>query len=418
DVFVDAGSGFTSASKTITVNVPANMRNITFSGSTVPPVFKSLTTANPINIYGSSVWQAGMEVSSVYMYYRNTNTAKTITSNGVSVHADEVYFEEETSVSLLDDYSLAFGTMWHTAGTLTTNNHKVSSGGYSAEAGIKPRTLNMGSSEFNVTSSNSGAFAAKSTLLTLNAGTSHIRFTGLGNCKLWSNAGQHYNNVTFENTGTGTLGYSNPTGKVYYNRVEFKGDGVLVSDNELKELIFSEDKTYSLEAGKTQTVTTRFSAHPATCGGQIMINSSSAGTQAKLVAASGTVIDVSGAVMKDINASGGAVFNALQSVDNGNNTGWVFSAASAKNLYWVGGNGNWNDVSHWSFTSGGTGGGCVPGPKDDVFFDGNSGFTATSKTVTVNVPAKMRNITFSGSSVPPVLNSASIYNILDIYGSS
>ncbi|MFP3548827.1 hypothetical protein SB748_36165, partial [Rhizobium sp. SIMBA_035] len=80
--------------------------------------------------------------------------------------------------------------------------------------------------------SNSGAFAAKSTLLTLNAGTSHIRFTGLGNCKLWSNAGQHYNNVTFENTGTGTLGYSNPTGKVYYNRVEFKGDGVLVSDNE------------------------------------------------------------------------------------------------------------------------------------------------------------------------------------------
>ncbi|MFP3733048.1 hypothetical protein SB690_20020, partial [Bacillus sp. SIMBA_006] len=90
-------------------------------------------------------------------------------------------------------------------GTLTTNNHKVSSGGYSAEAGIKPRTLNMGSSEFNVTSSNSGAFAAKSTLLTLNAGTSHIRFTGLGNCKLWSNAGQHYNNVTFENTGTGTL---------------------------------------------------------------------------------------------------------------------------------------------------------------------------------------------------------------------
>ncbi|MFP3835109.1 hypothetical protein, partial [Chryseobacterium sp. SIMBA_028] len=91
----------------------------------------------------------------------------------------------------------------------------------------------------------------------------------------------------------------------------------------------------------------------------------------------------------------------------------------AANYYWVGGSGNWSELIHWRTSSGGSGIPLVvPGQTDDVFFDGNSGFTATSKTVTVNVPAKMRNITFSGSSVPPVLNSASIYNILDIYGSS
>ncbi|UKB83037.1 hypothetical protein LF887_18780 [Chryseobacterium sp. MEBOG06] len=418
DVFFNTGSGFTSASKTITVNAPANMRNITFAGSTVPPVFKSASTLNPINIYGSSEWQTGMEVWSVYMYYRNTNTPKTIISNGVSIRVDDVYFEEEASISLVDDYALTFGTLWHNAGVFTTNNHKVLVGGYNANSGSKPRTLNLGSSEFTVTSINSGIFSATSTLLTLNAGTSHIRFTGNGNCKLLPYAGQHYYNVTFENNGTATLGYFNPTGKVYYNRVEFKDDGILVSDNEFRELLFAEDKTYSLEAGKTQMVATRFSAHPSTCGGQITIASSSAGTQAKLEAASGTVIDVSGAVIKDINASGGAVFTAVQSVDNGNNTGWIFPASAAKTLYWVGGSGNWNDVTHWSLSSSGSGGACVPGPKDDVFFDVNSGFTAAGKTVTVNVPANMRDITFSGSAVAPIFKSVSTANPINIYGSS
>ncbi|SHG97702.1 hypothetical protein, partial [Chryseobacterium vrystaatense] len=146
DVYFDANSGFTASSKTVTVNVPANMRNITFSGSAVAPVLNSASTANPINIYGSSEWQSGMTVNSVYLYYRNANIAKTIKSNGV-LTGSAVYIEEETSVSLADDFSIS-GALTHSAGIFTTNNHKVTAESYSGDTGSKPRTLNLGSSDF------------------------------------------------------------------------------------------------------------------------------------------------------------------------------------------------------------------------------------------------------------------------------
>lgn len=51
--------------------------------------------------------------------------------------------------------------------------------------------------------------------------------------------------------------------------------------------------------------------------------------------------------------------------------------------YWVGGTGNWDgtDTTHWSASSGGSGGASVPTSSDDVFFDANSGTgTATVKS--------------------------------------
>ena len=39
------------------------------------------------------------------------------------------------------------------------------------------------------------------------------------------------------------------------------------------------------------------------------------------------------------------------------------------NRYWVGGTGNCNDTSHWSASSGGSGGASVPTSNDDVFID-------------------------------------------------
>ena len=105
------------------------------------------------------------------------------------------------------------------------------------------------------------------------------------------------------------------------------------------------------------------------------------------------------------------------SVDNGNNTGWIFPAYTGQNLYWVGGSGNWNDKAHWSQTSGGTGGYCVPGPGDNTFFDAGSGFTATNKTVTVDNISYTHNITFSGSAFAPTLTQRGNQTI-NIYGSS
>ena len=105
NVFFDAKSGFTAASKTITIDNTANCHNITFSGSVVAPTLiqKGIQT---LNIYGSSEWQTGMaDISISSIYYRHTGEAKTIKSNGVMV-SSKMTFEEENSLSLLDDFSL------------------------------------------------------------------------------------------------------------------------------------------------------------------------------------------------------------------------------------------------------------------------------------------------------------------------
>ena len=44
----------------------------------------------------------------------------------------------------------------------------------------------------------------------------------------------------------------------------------------------------------------------------------------------------------------------------------------AADFYWINGSGNWNESSHWSYISGGSSCGTIPGANDHVIFDENS----------------------------------------------
>ena len=88
---------------------------------------------------------------------------------------------------------------------------------------------------------------------------------------------------------------------------------------------------------------------------------------------------------------GGYVAN---SADNTNASGWTQIARQPQTFYWVGGTGNWNDTTHWSFTSGGPSTGCyIPSEIDDVIFDGNS-FTGSSQYVYTNYDVTINNMTW------------------------
>ena len=76
--------------------------------------------------------------------------------------------------------------------------------------------------------------------------------------------------------------------------------------------------------------------------------------------------------------------NAISSVDGGNNSGVNISQQSPRNLYWIGGTGNWSDSSHWATSNGGSTTACAPTPNDNVFFTSNS-FSAANQVVTLNV---------------------------------
>lgn len=91
--------------------------------------------------------------------------------------------------------------------------------------------------------------------------------------------------------------------------------------------------TITLTAGTTQTVSA-FGVS-GTAGNLITLNSSSAGSQATLSDSSG-VNSVSYTSIKDINATGGATWNAFVTsgnVDDGNNTGWDFFAQTGRYMY-------------------------------------------------------------------------------------
>jgi Secretion system C-terminal sorting domain len=78
-------------------------------------------------------------------------------------------------------------------------------------------------------------------------------------------------------------------------------------------------------------------------------------------------------ILHSIDAIGGATFNATNSYTQGACNGWNLSSpVTPRVLYWVNGNGNWNDTAHWSATSGGAAGECPPNPADDVVVDAAS----------------------------------------------
>ena len=105
--------------------------------------------------------------------------------------------------------------------------------------------------------------------------------------------------------------------------------------------------------------------------------------------------------------------SVTESVGTGNTTGWdiiIPPPAAPRNLYWVGGTGDWSEVTNWATASGGAGGttlvdgvDCPPRIQDDVFFDANS-FSANDQVVTIDgaIPAECENMTWG------VLNTATL----------
>ena len=118
---------------------------------------------------------------------------------------------------------------------------------------------------------------------------------------------------------------------------------------------------------------------------------------ANFVDASGTNT-LDGVIIRAAVASGGATFNVTNTVDKGYNTGWNFGAIGGNDYYWIGGTGNWNDLNHWSTTSGGTATTCLPRAIDNVHFDANS-FSVANSQVNLNVHVEVNNMTWTSGVV-------------------
>ena len=234
-------------------------------------------------------------------------------------------------------------------GNFVTNNYDINA---SRLGLIETSIVDLGSSTVNCNDPDDSAqFVCDSTVY-LSAGLATIILTS-GFEVDFLGGGQNYGTVQLIATSSGCLIQLEDGTHSHITNLSINGDA---------------NVELGIASGEVETIGTSLTLSGVT-EGNLIIN----GNGGTLSMASGTV-DATNCTISNFTATGGATFYALTSngcIDGGGNTGWIFIDVPAIR-YWVGNSGNWNDISHWSYTSGGEGGAQVPTINDDVIFDENS----------------------------------------------
>lgn len=211
------------------------------------------------------------------------------------------------------------------------------------------RTIAGGLLTSNGSSANALNFYISAGADTISLGTANrvfntIDFTGFSGSTLTNIAPYIYGNLVLSTgmtvtAGTGVWTFAATTsqtitsnGRTINNPITFNGVGGVWACQDALTLdsasaLTMTNGTLQLKSGTTSTV----GSFVTTGTTQKFLQSTTAGTQATLSQASGTV-SVSYLTIKDSNATGGATFIAATSnsnVDAGNNTGWSFTAVSS-----------------------------------------------------------------------------------------
>ena len=355
NVFFDANS-FSQTGQIVTINIPAALvNNMIWTGVTNNPSLYG-NYSNKLAIYGSLTLSAGMNLDFTGpLVFESTAAGKTITTAGKVINTSLTFNGIGGSWTLQDEMKCSYW-IYLNNGTLSTNNQTVNAYAFSSITS-SARTLNMGSSAFNL-SFNGAVWNVNHTGMTVNAGTSSINGIGTsGGQQEFNGGGFAYNNIFFIGAGLGKIIDNNTI-----NDVSFGGDGVIqggtfpdvsfaanavmyynnicnnvsiaknadiLGSNTFNFLKLSPGYTYTLKSGETQTILAGGDICAQGTGAlPIRIQSSINGAAANISKTSGTICwDY--VRLSDINASGGATFNAglapVSSQNMGGNTGILFT---------------------------------------------------------------------------------------------
>lgn len=283
-------------------------RKIDFTG------FAGTFTPGGNTVYSDLTYSTGMTVgssTSTLIFASTDATPRTITLNGKTIDQPVIFNGVGGSWKFIDAFSVgSTRTLTLTNGTLDGNGQNVSLGSFALGSGTK--TLTLGSGTWTVSGSGT-AWNANTNVanLTVSASTGTISMTS-ASAKTFAGGAKTWPTLNQGGAGALTIQQSNTFANIT-NTVQ--------------------PATITFTAGTTQTVSA-FGVS-GTAGNLITLNSSSAGSQATLSDASGTN-SVSYVSIKDINATGGATWNAFSSsgnVDAGNNTGWDFNDLAFRYIY-------------------------------------------------------------------------------------
>lgn len=399
DVYFDANS-FTAAGQSVTFdNTFIYCLNMNFTGVQFIPSVNGLLSK--LNVYGSLTLVPGMNWSVKRTDFAGTGSGLTLTTAGLPF--DTLYFTGSGSYALMD--ALNCKSVFIQNGSFGTNNNSITADYFTA--GITGATVSVDLGTSLITCHN--LFRASDGFLTLTSSQSDLLLTNTyppynSTVLVWLLDNKQFNHINCDvNTEIiGSFTCQQLTAqKSFYNNGSFYTSSATVAlfhSGARLSATFNVDSLTMLTPGsmlrlKQLNIGMHFEA-VGTCALPINIQADDFLPSSTISMSSGTM-NLEYCILTSVNATGGATFVANNSFDGGNNSGWTINGPPARILYWIGGNGNWNDDMHWATTSGGAGGNCIPSAIDDVIFDANS-FTQTGDSVKLTgVQATCRNMDWS-----------------------
>lgn len=300
----DSNSAATNYTATVSASFAFNNLNIgaPASGTLTLAGSAAMTCNGNLNVTSTS----GISVTySGTITFAATSTGKTITTNGISFSTAPVTFD-------------GVGGSWTLVGAASFNNTTLTNGAFS-DGGFNATLRTFSSSNSNIRSvTRSGIWTilasgtayncSTSTNLTVND-TGTVKFIETSSAtKTFAGGAKSYNIVYFSGSGTGPYKISN-------------GPTIAQVIADASTAI----QTFTFDASLTTTIGSLSINGNASF--QNILNSSSSGTKATLSSSSG-VISLTNVSVKDIGATGGAMFEAYTDtngcVNTSNNSGWVF----------------------------------------------------------------------------------------------
>jgi len=413
DVFFDANS-FPAAGGTVNLNIDnAYCRSMDWTGATGNPSF----VGNPdqfIHIFGYLKLINAMSWALQGDVFFESNTAGNSITMASQKFKKDLYFNGVGSWILEDDMEVALD-LHLIKGGLNTNSKILTIQNFRSQRWDdlgNVRTLTLGSSLIVIRPQLTpwSEWSMQTNNFTLNAGTSTIIFFSWGNMSLWGDNPLKFNNVQ-------QYGYFNVNG--YLNNNKKHEFNLFVSANNLSvssSLRFIKWEVtgghqYRVNSGSTLFVGELIPSNA--CDGLIYFGSTTNSVAASIHFEKNTTVN--NFIVKDLHSVGTGLVTANNSVNLGNALNWVFTEKVGRKLYWVGGAGSWSDIAHWSSSSNGPGGECIPTPLDDVFFDEFSFPVAGAAVVIETSSVYAKNFTIGNVKNRPWIRSQNVEN-LELYG--
>ena len=413
DVYFDANSGLVlNATITFPAAGHAYCRNMSWVGVTANAIFRNSTVFS-LYIYGNAELSAGVRYSMHYVVFAGSGNAN-YKINGASSVNSASNFNRITvdktggSLTLLDDIPASFAVgqanLLNGHLDLSGGTHDIttflSNNSNSRSLDISNATITAGTWDVrgNATVTATGSYIIAN--LFHSDGNTYpkvdVARAGVGDMQIYNS---NFGELTFTSIvsapGTVSIGANNVV-----NRLEFKSGGALVSGgNVINQLILAPGRGYWFYGNNTINGLLQLNSPDCNGFGELR----GMGTTPTLTFGAGATTDMRNVYIKDLVAASATTINVI-GADGGGNTGFTFTPpAGGTTLYWVGGKGNWDDKNHWSATSGGTGGYCVPFQADSVVFDANSGFANGNDTVFLRTTSWCHGMTWTNVQATPVL---------------